>query len=323
MSAGAYSKVGAKGVARGLAYIPIIPESKRPGELKGGQWIGMVNWRAEFTSRLPSKEEVERWSASDAGVCVVTGPASRDVVGVDIDTDDDPVKSAIIGVIPKSPCIKRGEKGETHFFCGPKIEKSKSWNADGAEGKKVRVCDLLGPGRQSVLPETIHPDTGKPYEWIGEWALEDTPPEELPELTPEHVAAIDVALAPFGCNKGFGEREAKPNFDGDDSDKPFRQLNNAAMANFDAWVPQLGLRRYRRTHVGYEAVAEWRASSSGQDFSKRKFNLKFHPDGIKDFGDGPKPYTPINVVIAARGFGSTEDRAARSQAYLWLPNNSA
>jgi hypothetical protein len=37
---------------------------------------------------------------------------------------------------------------------------------------------------------------------------------------------------------------------------------------------------------GYEAVATWRESNTGQATAKRKRNLKIHPDGIRDMG-GP------------------------------------
>ena len=49
-----------------------------------------------------------------------------------------------------------------------------------------------------VLPPTVHPTTGQPYMWLGPDTLENTAPAELPELTQEHIAAIDAALAQFG-----------------------------------------------------------------------------------------------------------------------------
>lgn len=325
-NSGPYSRVGPKGVPLGYAMIPIMPHTKRPGERRGGEYIGMMNWRAEYTERLPTKFEIDKWSDSDAGVCVVCGKASRDLVAVDIDIDDTVIQGAILKAIPASPVIKTGAKGQTLFFRGSKIEKSKSWNIPYGTQSNFRACDLLGPGRQTVLPPTIHPDTKQPYVWITEKALEDVRPEDLPELTPEHVEAIGKALEEYGYDNGQQSDDRPPDeghrrFDSltDDSDTPeFRRLNNAAMDNFDAWVPKLGLRRVRRISTGYEAVAEWRASSSGQDFSKRKYNLKFHREGIVDFGDGPRRYTPINVVINALDMGSENDTAAMSHAYSWL-----
>ena len=58
--------------------------------------------------------------------------------------------------------------------------------------------DLLAYGRQTVLPPTIHPDTGRPYAWIDEGSLVDTPLDQLPELPDDIAARLAEALAPFG-----------------------------------------------------------------------------------------------------------------------------
>lgn len=311
MSDGAYAKVGAKLIERGYSAIPIMPQTKRPGELRRGEWVGKSNWREEYTRRLPSRFEVQIWSASDAGVCVVCGPASQHLVGVDIDTDDAAIRGGIIAALPPTTLIKRGKKGETRFYRAPSITKSKSWNipCEGQEHlpwrdkKKFRACDLIGPGRQTLLPPTIHPETKEPYVWIGPDALEDTDANDIPELTQEHIDAISSALG----RQGFeDEPEPEPVERGgryERSNNPdipvHRRLNDEAISNYDKWVPALGLKRWRKTPGGFEAVAEWRASGTGQSFEKRKYNLKFHRDGIQDFGDGPRPYTPLNVVMAA------------------------
>ena len=119
-------------------------------------------------------------------------PASHGLIGVDIDTDDAAIQEAIVKVLPPTPVTKIGHKGETRLFHGPDIVSSCSWSIGGK-----RVCDLIGPGRQTVLPPTIHPVTGAPYRWQGA-ELERYRPEDLPLLTPDDVANIGAALVPFG-----------------------------------------------------------------------------------------------------------------------------
>lgn len=149
--------------------------------------------------RPPSRFEIQVWSSwPNAGIGVVVGPASKYLLGVDIDTDEPDIRNAILSALPPTTVIKRGQKGETRFFRAPTIDKSKSWNIAGPEGERLRVCDLIGPGRQTVLPPSLHPSTGQPYSWIGPDALEDTEPADLPELTPSNITAIDAALAAFG-----------------------------------------------------------------------------------------------------------------------------
>jgi hypothetical protein len=58
-------------------------------------------------------------------------------------------------------------------------------------------------------------------------------------------------------------------------------------------------------------VSTWRASNKGNPIEKRKLNLKIHPKGISDRGDGPRGYTPINLYSAAAGIPAGE-------AFVWL-----
>jgi hypothetical protein len=291
---GPYATIGARLVERGYSAISIMPGTKRPGELRGAFWVGKSDWRKIYTDRLPTPFEIECWSESDAGVGVVCGPASRNLVGIDIDTDDERIKTAILSVLPGTALIKRGAKGATHFYRGA-LESSPSWNVD-----KQRVCDIIGPGRQTLLPPTIHPDTSKPYTWIGGVALEDTDPADIPELPADAITRIGEALRPFGWNAeaNYGPIIVESGT-GTTKTDPYRKLNNDGLANLHKWVPDLALSRCQRTRDGYEAVAWWRSSNTGQIIDKRKLNLKICPKGIVDFGDGPRGYTALDLAKAA------------------------
>ena len=190
---GAYAQIGERLIERGFAAIPIIPGTKRPGFQHAGQWLGLSNWQRRFNRGAPSPAERERWAAGDTGIGVITGPASHGTVAIDVDTDDKAITAAIVSALPPTPIRKRGAKGETLFYHGPQIVTSQSWNIDGH-----RVVDLIGPGRQTVLPPTLHPDTGQPYVWTGSEALEDVAPADLPELGANVVGRISAALVPFG-----------------------------------------------------------------------------------------------------------------------------
>ena len=87
------------------------------------------------------------------------------------------------------------------------------------------------------MPPTLHPDTGRPYVWTGSETLEDVAPAELPPLNADIVEAITAALKPFGY-----EAEPVVGSNGDATDlSPHRELNEAALANLTAWVPDLNL----------------------------------------------------------------------------------
>jgi hypothetical protein len=273
-----------------------MPGTKRPGFFKAGQWLGLSNWQRRFNRGVPAASERARWAAGDAGVGVITGPASHGTVAIDIDTDDATIMAAIMAVLPPTPIKKRGAKGETLFYYAPHIAASMSWNIDG-----YRVVDLIGPGRQTVLPPTIHPDSGQPYVYTGNGALEDVTPSELPELTADIMATISTALAPFGYQASAPRSDNGGGSSGagvGDDDSPHRHLNQAALADLTAWVPALGLYRCRRARLGYEAVATWRPSTTGRAPEKRHLNLKIVPEGIRDFGSD-QGYTALDLVMAA------------------------
>jgi hypothetical protein len=112
---------------------------------------------------------------------------------------------------------------------------------------------------------------------------------------------------------------------GDDSaETPHRRLNEAALANLDAWVPALQLYKVRRTPTGFEAVAIWRPSSTGRKDQARSRNLKIASKGIRDFG-ADAGYTPLDLVMAALGcdleaaFAFLSERLGWGQVDISLP----
>ena len=190
---GAYAQCAERLIERGFAAVPIMPGTKRPGHFVCGMWIGLANWQRRFNAGPPPESERERWAAGDTGIGVVAGQASHGLIGIDIDSEDPAIRAALTGILPPTPVRKIGARGETLFYHGPDIEQSQSWDIGGR-----RVVDLIGPGRQTVLPPTIHPDTGVPYRWSGSESLEDLEPHELPTLPADIAERITAALLPFG-----------------------------------------------------------------------------------------------------------------------------
>ena len=292
---GAYAQCAERLIERGFAAVPIMPGTKRPGFFFAGMWIGLANWQRRFNGGPPPATERERWAAGDTGVGVVAGQASHGLIAVDIDSEDPAIQAALRTVLPPTHVRKTGARGETLFYYSPGIAQSQSWNIAGK-----RVVDLIGPGRQTVLPPTIHPDTGAPYRWSGSESLEDLQPHELPTLPSDIAEQITAALLPLGYRPEPPPHEHGNGGNGGDGDgdNPHRQLNDEALANLDAWVPALMLYRCRRTQKGYEAVPTWRPSTTGRELGKRHRNLKIVMDGIRDFG-ADQGYTPLDLVMAA------------------------
>src|SRR5215471_5585476 len=298
---------------RGYAVVPIIPLTKRPGFFCNGQWVGLNDWTKRFNGRASLQAERAAWGRNGAGLGVLTGPASGDLIGVDIDSDDPDIIVALLRILPPTEIKKTGARGETRFYRGPGIA-SASWRILGKT-----IVEIIGAGRQTLLPPTLHPG-GSRYRWLGPETLEDVEPGELPILPADIAASISATLEPFGyCAPGrTNGSSGDSNNDDDDSEdgRPHRRLNEAALANLDAWIPALKLYKCRRRRGGYEAVAIWRPSSNGRDDWTRSRNLKIAPAGIRDFGAGTG-YTPLDLTMAALGCDLEAAFDFLSQRLIW------
>ncbi len=117
------------------------------------------------------------------GLGVVLGPSR--LVSLDLDSLSDAraVLDALglkLDPLLSGAMLVRGnpERLRAIFRAPPDLDltrKSLAWPPREEGGKPVTVFELRGGPVQDVLPPTIHPDTGRPYEWI-------TPPWELPKL---------------------------------------------------------------------------------------------------------------------------------------------
>lgn len=290
----------------GYSPLPIMPpDAPNTG---AGKAPALSGWQ-KYCNEAPTSFFVAGHSRAPAmGVGVATGFGG--LVAVDIDGYD-AIIGPILSALPPAIVIKIGRKGLTAFYRSIVPMKSRSYN----DTNGIRLLDFLSGGRQTVIPPSIHPDTGHPYYWWTDATLEDTPLEALPVLTGEHRAAMEEVLRSFGWQPDTPPTARWETFAGPaafpDSALPFRAVNDAALAKLTTWVPHLGLPKCHRVGGGrFAAVAEWRLSSTGRALHLREPNLSFHRDGIKDFGTG-ETYSPIDVVMEAR-------RVTNADALLWL-----
>lgn len=115
------------------------------------------------------KEWEEKFPTANIGVCL---GASSGIIAIDI--DDEKYKD----VVPKSPVVKKGKKGETRFFYF-NGETPRKWN-------NLHI-ELLSSGNQTIVPPSIHPDGGE-YKWVYD-TLEDI--DSIPVLDQEAIKLLD------------------------------------------------------------------------------------------------------------------------------------
>lgn len=289
--------------ALGFVVIPLISphwtqhqgRGKCPGEYRSG-WSGMSKWQ-RYRDETPSSFQLNVWSkAPDANAGLILGTSlgrGLHVVAIDFDATDPDVLDTLLRSAPASPMVKRGAKGETRFYLAAKTIKTRSY--DGPDG---RLVDLLTgfDTRQTVVPPSVHPNTMQPYVWTAG----PVRAADLPILTAEDIEALEEVLEQCGWERGGrgpAQRERRPVPGVINDGDPFEVAKAAALANLDAWVPDLpGLYGLRRARGGFEAVDTTRSSSSGRPVESRKRNLSVNPTGIKDFGTN-ETFSAIDLVM--------------------------
>lgn len=105
---------------------------------------------------------------------------------IDVDVDDPAVLYAVEQAIGYGAPQKRGKKGLSFFvvsldnsFSNTKIKYK------GTRGNPSKpIIEILGDGNQTVIPPSIHPETGEPYVWTN-FSLLSQRLSDLPRLTPE------------------------------------------------------------------------------------------------------------------------------------------
>src|SRR5215472_12239092 len=97
---GPFEEYAERLLERGYTVIPIIPGTKRPGFFCNGCWIGLIDWAKRFNGRASLQAERERWGRDGAGLGVLGGPASGDLIGVDIDTSNPDIAAKLLSILP-------------------------------------------------------------------------------------------------------------------------------------------------------------------------------------------------------------------------------
>lgn len=314
---------------RGNGYDPVPTAGKSPK---------MLNWRQRC--RDASEEEIKRWAASEPA-CMNTGVLCDHLAGVDIDVLDpvlcETIERLVVERLGPTPLRRTGRAPKVLlvYRVAHSIKKMQTpalQFTDDPDEKDTQL-EILGAGQQFV-GFGVHPDTRQPYRWDDESPLTFNL-ADLPEVTEDDlrqiVAEAEAILRAAGAAPRKQERKqaesqtqeppkrtaseralASASERGAHDDFDFwKTVNNRALANLDAWVPQLMPQAKRGTDGGYRVPSRNLSRNLEED-------LSFHPSGIKDWGvhDMGDPRnggrTPIQVVLE---YLPAQDASA---AALWL-----
>lgn len=169
----------------GYSPVPLRPGEKRP---LGESWDRLRHTAltpaqiADLTSRHPN-----------LGLGVAGG--FNGLVPVDIDTVNPVIVQAAVSVLPEPIVCKKGRRGFTAFYWdGTGMVEACKFRRPLGAGKFETLLEVLVTG-QTVIPPTIHPDIGRPYQWLTPRTLFDVEVDRLPVITPGHLEGLKKALS--------------------------------------------------------------------------------------------------------------------------------
>ncbi len=171
-----------------FSVVPVEPGTKQPAK-------GLTGWQG-YAAALPNEEKRQelliKYSNCNIGLML----DSWRIVAFDI--DDDALVPGISRYLSLNQPArqftisgKKGMKGATIFAVVADGEAIKSATLKGAVG--LGNIDLLASGKMTVMPPSVHPDTGLPYEYVGVPLLE-MPPDKLPIVRQDDIFALKAAI---------------------------------------------------------------------------------------------------------------------------------
>ncbi|MEF2549987.1 DNA primase [Aurantimonas sp. A2-1-M11] len=288
-------------------YFPVLARGKAAG---GKGWTTPVTGLDQITALT-----------EDHPRHVNTGLLCGDLVGIDIDALDPETADALVAIAEGLPgasaALRRvGKAPKVTFLFRAEVARAKAATKPYmVNGLKCQV-EVMGDGQQ-IIAFGEHPDTGRPYEWIGASPLV-VPFSELPVITAEAIDAFVAEAEAYLSERGTligtaGPARVQPEYEPTAQRAPagdgiWAELKSRAMANLGAWVPALGLSGTRPYEGGFLARADFRPSTSSRGLSghKRGLSLCFSPDGIVDYAAGNQGYNPVDITATVLGIAPAE-----------------
>jgi hypothetical protein len=296
MENGAFGKFAQLYWDRGLPVTPIKPQTKEPA-LSG--WTGLL---AAVPNEERQRELLGKYSGFGIGVLTGKEVLLKHAL-IALDVDDDRLNRLLLAVLElfknnRRAVIpgKRGKKGATYFVLVDVEGRYKFKTLVGAGG--LGNVDVLGPGRQTVMEGSIHPDTGLPYVTEGV-SLLDTSFDSMVVI---ETRVIDLIGAAIGSEHAIGLMSGEATHDPGVALTAKLVAHGATDEEVTAIVKGLLPEHYNGNTL--DELPGWIASARAKGF---------------DLGGPPKP----NIVAQLIGLGAGDDvelcHDGKDAAYATVP----
>lgn len=160
---------------------------------------------SEWQSIDVTSSVIEAWEEKYLGTANGFGvrAGQHNIGWMDVDTNDEMMISKIDQTMDISNiCVKKGMKGKTVFFRHNGNPKYSKKNIYLKGDKKKPVVEFNFTVGQTVLPPSIHPQTGLPYVWISN-SLLDIDIDDLPFIDEDKIEYLETILNASSFEEGL------------------------------------------------------------------------------------------------------------------------
>jgi hypothetical protein len=129
---------------------------------KYGQKGAAIKEWTKYAHQMPTLGEIDAWSNAfeETNISVMLGEISG-IIALDLDATDARILETVMPLLPDSPVVKRGAKGETRFYkYSGEMSQNIKFNGE-------MVLELLSTGKKTTLPPSTHPN-GMSYTWVSD-----------------------------------------------------------------------------------------------------------------------------------------------------------
>lgn len=303
----------------GYEVIPIIPGEKRPAGEKWQKFDGSAEGVADYIADGKGAYGIgikSRWTPAvdidilDEAVNLEIQDIVREIAG------DTPLKR--IGFAPKVLWVYRTDPKNPW----PKVDTGPWVDSQG------RVCklEILSDGQQFVAAH-IHPDTGKPYQWLDGQSVLSVPAADLPFLTHEQANEIKQRVLSLFLGHGWTKktknsitRLANP-LDDDDPFSAYRpkvQISDEELerklfliednTDHDNWF-QIGMALYHQYDGGQQGFDLWdRWSQSAHNYDRDALEKRW-----PTFDNRDNAHTPMTCRIILKLSKGAEEASVKEK----------
>src|SRR5262245_8222100 len=186
-------------LARGLSVIPVPrPIPGTPPNTPGDGKTPLLRWKP-FQTRLPTRDELERWFGADPmNLAVVTGAISGVVV---VDADDGEALRFCMRRLPYTPWQTKTGRGVHLWFRHPGVDVHNQARIETGAGT-LRI-DVRGDGGYVIAPGSRHM-SGAAYHFAGDWTA---PRAQLPVFVPTWLAKPAVPAPAYAPSLPRDDRD--------------------------------------------------------------------------------------------------------------------